>query len=139
MEVVINYWAVLGVAVASMVLGSLWYGPLFGKTWMKLAGVSMSGGKEGQKAMMKSYALMFVSALIMGFVLAHFLKFAGTFMNDVSLSGALMGAAWIWLGFVAPPTVGMVLWEGKPWKYWLIVSGYWLADLLIAAVILTLF
>ena len=30
----INYWAVLVSAIASMAIGSLWYGPLFGKQFM---------------------------------------------------------------------------------------------------------
>ena len=32
----INYIAVVGAAVAAMVIGFLWYGPLFGKQWTKL-------------------------------------------------------------------------------------------------------
>ena len=33
---VINYLAVLGAAAASIVLGFLWYGPLFGNQWAAL-------------------------------------------------------------------------------------------------------
>jgi len=34
----INYLAVLVAAIASMALGFLWYGPLFGNQWKKLMG-----------------------------------------------------------------------------------------------------
>ncbi|MBI3341870.1 DUF1761 domain-containing protein, partial [Candidatus Curtissbacteria bacterium] len=38
MEFQINYMAVVAAAVVNMVLGFLWYGPLFGKPWMKMMG-----------------------------------------------------------------------------------------------------
>lgn len=38
----VNYLAILVAAVLSMVLGFLWYGPLFGKEWTKLMGVTLS-------------------------------------------------------------------------------------------------
>ncbi|MFN3694309.1 MAG: DUF1761 domain-containing protein, partial [Ignavibacterium sp.] len=34
----INYLAVLVCGIISMVIGSLWYGPLFSKLWMKQHG-----------------------------------------------------------------------------------------------------
>lgn len=36
----INYLAVLGAAMASMALGALWYGLLFGNTWVGLSGMT---------------------------------------------------------------------------------------------------
>ena len=35
-QVAVNYLAVLAAAIASMVIGFLWYGPLFGKQYMAL-------------------------------------------------------------------------------------------------------
>ncbi|MDO8488446.1 MAG: DUF1761 family protein [bacterium] len=37
----VNYLAILAAAVLSMVLGFLWFGPLFGQTWMKLMGLAL--------------------------------------------------------------------------------------------------
>ena len=34
----VNLLAVLAAAVATMVLGAIWYGPLFGKSWMSAHG-----------------------------------------------------------------------------------------------------
>lgn len=34
----INYWAVLVSAFCAFFIGWIWYGPLFGKLWMKLNG-----------------------------------------------------------------------------------------------------
>ncbi len=36
----INYGAVLVAAIIEIVLGFLWYGPFFGKMWMKSIGVT---------------------------------------------------------------------------------------------------
>ncbi len=38
MTVVINYWAVIVVAIINTVLGFLWFGPIFGKMWISLMG-----------------------------------------------------------------------------------------------------
>ena len=36
----VKLWAVLVAAVASVMIGSIWYSPpVFGTTWMKLAGI----------------------------------------------------------------------------------------------------
>jgi len=36
----INFLAVFGAAIVSMIIGSVWYGPLLGKTWMKEIGMT---------------------------------------------------------------------------------------------------
>ncbi len=39
--ITINYWAVLAAAVASMIIGSIWYSPLlFAKKWLAAMGWS---------------------------------------------------------------------------------------------------
>ena len=48
MTPVINYGAVVGAAVASMILGSLWYGPLFGKPWMAAMGFTKDAMEIGR-------------------------------------------------------------------------------------------
>src|SRR6185436_11080467 len=101
----INYWAILVCGVASMVLGSLWYGPLFGKAWQKLMGwehVDASKKAEMMKDMQKSYILAFLGALVMAFVLAHSLVFAQSYLKVSDGSAIVQGALWNWLGFIAP-------------------------------------
>ena len=39
MNVIVNLWAVVACAVASMIIGSIWYGPLFGKAFMTATGM----------------------------------------------------------------------------------------------------
>ena len=128
----VNYVAVLGAAVFSMVLGSLWYGPLLGNAWMKEMGYK--SGKTMQDAMKKSmgmtYGLMFVGSLVMAWVLAHAMVFSGMFMKTDGLSTGLMTGFFNWLGFVVPTSLGTVLWDGKSWKLWKINAGYYLLSLL---------
>lgn len=139
MEVDINYLAVLLSTLACVVLGFLWFGPLFGKQWMRLIGVQMPGEitKAMKKSMMRSYAIVALSALAMAFVLAHFLAFASAFMDSEGAYSGATGAIWAWVGFVVPATLGSVLWEDRPWKYWFITAGYWLVALVMSGIILS--
>ena len=137
----VNYFAILACAAAAIIIGFTWYGPLFGKPWMKMTGMDNLPPEvmeKGKKQMPMMAAIQFVGALIMGFVLSHSLVFASTYLGESGVSAGLQTGFWNWLGFVAPVTIGMVLWEGKPWKLWAIVAGNWLVTLLVMGVILAL-
>jgi len=138
MEVEINYLAVLLSTLASVVLGFLWFGPLFGKQWMRLAGIQMPGEitKAMKKSMMRSYALVAITSFVMAAVLAHILFYITEFTDVFGIDTAITTALWAWLGFVVPSTLGSVLWEDRPWKYWFITAGFWLVALVVSAVIL---
>ena len=136
----INYLAVLACGISNMVLGFLWYGPLFGKQWMALMGFSPEKIAEakagGGKGMGKSYAIAFIGALLMAYVLAHSLVFASSYLHIQGISAGLQGGFWTWLGFIAPITTGSVLWDGKPWKLWILTNSYYLLTLLVMGTIL---
>ncbi len=136
MGVVVNYFAVIAAAVSSMIIGYVWFGPLFGKLWMELSGITPPSPEQAKGGMMKSYALMFVGSLVMAYVLAHSLVFASSYMQVTGVSAGLMAGFWSWLGFVAPVTLGGVLWKGEPWKLWFLNNGYYLLILLVMASIL---
>lgn len=132
----INYWAVLVAAVANMVLGSLWYGPLFGKPWKAMMGFTqekMAAAKA--KGMTTSYVIMIVGSLFMSWVMAHGIILANYLMVSGVAAGIKVGIL-NWIGFVAPVTVGAVIWEGKPWKLWYLNSGYYLVGLIMMGIIL---
>lgn len=134
-DISIHPWAVITAAIAQMVLGSIWYGPLFGKLWRHLSGITE---EETQKAkargMAKAYAVATVGALITAYVLAH----AAQYVNAVSIGDAIELGFWIWLGFVAPMMLGIVLWEGKPVKLYAVNAGYQLFALIISSLVLIL-
>ena len=44
----INYLAVVVAAIVNMALGSLWYGPIFGKAWIKMMKFSESDMKAAR-------------------------------------------------------------------------------------------
>ena len=126
--------------VVMMVLGYVWYGPLFGKKWSHLMGWSDDAVREMQSKgnMGKSYGIMAVGALVMAFVLAHSLIFASAYLHESGISAGLQTGFWNWLGFVVPLTLGPVLWEGKSWKLWMLNAGYYLVGLLLMGVLLAL-
>jgi len=123
-----TFLAIVVSAVVGMVVGALWYSPLlFGKTWMKLMGLTKSSmDKAKKKGMGKSYFTMFISLLVMAYALSLFLNVDG-----------LMGAFWIWLGFIATIMFGSVIWEGKPLKLYFINVFHWLAVILVMGTILS--
>ena len=137
MTVEVNYLAVVVAAVVSMVLGYVWYGALFGKQWISMMKFTPEAMAEARaKGMGKTYALMFVGSLVMSYVLWHTIVFAIGFTQT---SGAMTGVStgfWMWLGFIAPVTLGSVLWEGKPWRLWILNIGYYLVTLVATGAIL---
>lgn len=131
----INYLAVLGSAIASMVIGFLWFGPLFGKQWMKYSGMTAKDLKRAkQGGMSKMYMVAFAGTLLMSYVLAHFVDF----MQAKSLMDALQLGFWVWLGFIVTVLLSSVLWEGKPVQLYLLNIVYHLVTISAMSVILTL-
>ena len=86
MQVEVNYFGVLLSAVASMAVGFLWYGQLFGKQWMKLKGYTAEDLKKEQKQMGKYYGMSFVLALLTAFVLSHVMTLSMSFFKTSALS-----------------------------------------------------
>ncbi len=135
----INYLAVLVAAIASMVIGSLWYGPIFGKQWVALSGMpSDKMDKAKAQGMGKAYAIAFVGSLLLSYVLAHAIVFAGSYMHVEGIKLGLTAGFWNWLGFIVPVTLGSVLWEMRPWKLWVINISYHLVTLMLMGIILAL-
>ena len=133
MEIYVNYIVVILSAVAAMIIGSIWYSPLvFGKAWMKLAGVKEPKKDEANKQMLKGMGLGLVTMLVMAYVLARFMDI----MVVVDSNGALEMSLWLWLGFMLPLTLGSFLWEGKDVKLSFLNAAYWLATLEVMALIL---
>ena len=138
-EVPINYLAVLAAAIASMVLGYLWYGPLFGKIWIAASGMTPDKIEAAKaKGMTTSYILMFVGSLVMAYILSHALVFAMSYLGTSGVSAGFTAGFWNWLGFIAPVTLGSVLWEGKSWKLWILNNSYYLVSLLAMGMILAM-
>lgn len=129
----VNILAVLVAAIVSMLIGMLWYGPLFGKMWMKLAQINNRKVSAAKKSgMWRTYIAGFLSALLISFVLANILDYLRIY---TLIDGMLMGFM-IWLGFVATITLGTVLWEDKPLKLYMLNNAYNILSLVIMGAIL---
>ena len=135
----INYWAVLLCAIVGIVIGSLWYGPLFGKQWMRIVGIKKPDEITPaiKRMMIKSYTITAVTTFIMAYVLAHVLYYSTSVSRMTGVDAGVQAALWSWIGFVVPATLGSVLWEDRPWKYWFITAGYYLVTLVVMGVILS--
>ena len=140
-EIYINYPILLLAAAASFVLGFLWHGPLFGKTWVRLSGITEKEIEEarakGFKGMAKPMVLGFLGNILMGYVLYHSLIFASAYLKASGPTAGLMCGFWNWLGFIVPVTLNGVLWEKRSWKLWGFSVTYLLASLLLMGVILS--
>ncbi len=140
MDMAVNYWAVLACGAMGMLMGFVWYGPLFGKQWMALTGMTRADMEAAQKnpsKMYRSYAIAFAGALVMAFVLSRGIAFGNAYLGSSGVPAALISAFWFWAGFVAPVLLGPVLWEKKPLRFWMISAGYYLASMLVMAVIIS--
>jgi uncharacterized protein DUF1761 len=126
----IHFFAILGAAIAKMVLGALWYSPvLFVRPWQRMTGITDEQMKAG---MAKALVVDFIGSLVMAFVLAHVIRYAGA---TTVLEGLAVGF-WCWLGFVAVATVTTVTYERKPFNLFLLSNGYLLIALLAMGAIL---
>jgi len=137
MNVEVNYLAVVLAAVASMVVGFVWYSPaLFAKQWMKLTGNDMKPGNNAEMA--KTYGLTFVLALITAYVLFHISALSMNFFHYSNLTTGLTSAFWVWLGFIMPVQLGDVLFNKQKIQLFGINTGYRLVSLLVMGAVIGL-
>ncbi len=132
----INLWAVLAAAVATMVLGFLWYSPLlFAKPWMRLMGVDPDDKAklaEMQKSAGPSYGLSFVASILSAAVLAKIITIA---TRRSPLYGMEVAFA-VWLGFVTTVQLTNALFSQQRPKLYAINTGYQLVCYLAMGAIL---
>jgi hypothetical protein len=130
MNVPVNYLAVVVAAVANYVIGALWYGVIFRKPWLKMSGLSE------MKVTGLSVVLALVGALLMSYVLQHALFFANAYLKTSGVGGGVMVGFFNWIGFIAPVTVGDVVYNKRPWMLWILNNAYWLISLIVMGIIL---
>lgn len=132
----INYLAVIVASVLAMIVGAIWYGPLFGNKWMEVIGATdldKQKREEMQKGATKLYLIQFLLTVFQVLVLAHLI-------NDTDTVGGLQRALWIWAAFVIPTLAGTAMWNNDSskiaWSRFLIQSGYQLSIFVIFGLIL---
>ncbi len=141
MESIVSFWAVIVAAVVAIVLGMLWYGPLFGKAWLRSVGLDpavVMNDPQKKKGMGRAMFMNAIASIIMAFVMGHAFVFGSAFTGSTGLAAALGAGFWNWLGFVAPVLLGGVLWEKKSWAWWRILAGYYLVSLILMSIVFAL-
>ena len=110
-----NYLAVLVAAIASFVIGWIWYAkPVFGNLYHKL------GGSMGSK---KGMGSKIVSQLIVSLVTAYVLAMFTGLLSATTFSAGIVVGFWAWLGFAGATTMGNVIWGKQSFKLWLLSNG----------------
>ncbi len=134
--ITINYWAVLVCGILSMILGSIWYGPLFGRKWAEIVGANfddLKAREEMQKKAMPLYLVQFLLTLFQVWVLAYDIAL----LKNVS---GLQNAIWLWAGFVMPTIAGSAMWNNDSakisWARFSIQAGYQLILFIIFGLVL---
>jgi Protein of unknown function (DUF1761) len=127
--------AILICGIFSLVLGFIWYGPLFGKAWAGYTGWTEEKVKSlPAKRMALTYTLTLLAALVTAFVLDVLAWATGTStVGDGFGLGLLTGVGFSGMAFATTH-----LFEHKPTGLWLIVAGYQLVYQIAAALIVTL-
>jgi len=131
MQVHVNFLAVAAAAVASYIIAAIWYGAVFSKVWVRLTGIT------DMKPAPLNIVLVLISSFVMAYVLDHSIIFGDAYLKTAGVSGGLMGAFFLWLGFVATVTLCTKLYEKKPWGLWLLDNAFWLISLMVMATILS--
>jgi len=120
----VNVWAVLVCAIATMVLGFLWYSPmLFAKPWTILMGYDPNDKQkmeEMRKSAGPSYLMSFIASLLSAFVLGKLIQVSGT---TNAIDGLKIGLV-VWLGFVTTVQLTNALFSRQPNKLYMINTGY---------------
>lgn len=111
-----NWVAIVVATVAAMIIGFLWYGPVFGKSWMALTGRGMGTGESPGPL----YALTALAAFIEAIALNWFINETGW---TTGAGGALIGL-YASLGFTATAFFSQTLFAGRPPRLLAIDAGY---------------
>ncbi len=112
----INWLSVVVAAIASFMIGGIWYGPLFGRAWMAEFGFTEQSLEQRNIAMVFGTSLLL--ALIAATILEMFIGVEATLISGTA-AGFFAGFGW-----VATLLGILYLFEMRSLKAWLINAGY---------------
>jgi len=117
----INWLSVVLAAISAFLIGGIWYGPLFGKSWMTEFGVSEADIKN--RSIPKTFGLSLLLAFVASLVLELFLGKEAD-LSYGAIAGFLAGFGW-----VATMLGILYLFEMKSLKAYIINAGYCIISL----------
>jgi len=112
----IHWLAVAVAAITGFPLGALWYGPLFGGTWMAATGITAERAQQANKA--RIYGITLLLNLVIATSLAMFIG-AQSALLDGLFAGFMAGFT-----YVAAALGITYLFELRSLKLWAINAGY---------------
>ena len=124
----INWLSVLAAAVSSFLVGGIWYGPLFGKSWMAAFGISE--GELESRNTPKTFGGALALAI---FATINLEMFIG---SEADLLFGLMAGFLAGIGWVATFLGILYLFEMRSMKAFLINAGYCTVSLTLMGTIL---
>jgi len=144
----INFLALLGAALSTLVVGFVWYNPkVFGTIWMNETGMTEEKAKGANMAMIFGMAIVyaFFIAFILQVITIHQFGALGMVGGDPTLAKPSYAAFMADYGdnfrtykhgafhgffsglFFALPVIGTnALFERRSWKYTLVTGGFWI-------------
>ena len=124
-----EHWLPFVIAVLlPMIVGSLWYGPLFGKIWMGMIDLTEEKIKETLNPA-KSYGGSFIGSILTTYVFSLLI----THMDMGTLWGGLTVGFAAWVGFSLPMGWQSVAWEDKGYGLFVLNQAYNLIVFLLMA------
>ena len=129
----VNWLAVLVATLIPMAVGFLWYGPLFGKQWLKLMEKTEDEVKENFSPF-KAYGMSTIMAFFMSFVTANMINL----LDDPGIVGAILLAVLLWQGYMAPLGYQSVAFEGKKASLFTMSMMYNLVTLTLMSIVFVL-
>lgn len=122
-------WAILAGVATNMILGMLWYGPLFGKAWLRGMGWADRSDEE-LEAMKKSAGPGYMVSMLTSAVAVLLLWFLFDWATDAPesyapwLKGLVLGFTG-WAAFYVPGSLTAIFFQEQKFSVWAIGAGYW--------------
>jgi len=126
----INYLAVIVAALSSFIVGWIWYGPLFGKSWMRLHGFTEKDLKEGSLSMPVIMIVNYIATALAALAIAMFIG------PEANAGFGIFAGLMIAVFWIGTSRLNDVLYERKPWGLFFINVGYTLIIYVIMGAIL---
>jgi hypothetical protein len=112
----VNWLAVFVAPLLGFVIGGLWYGPLFGKAWMRASGVTEEQTRAGNPAI--KFGGVYLLNLVASVSLTMFIGPNGTWSSGL-MAGSLTG-----LTFISMALGVIYIFESRPIRLFLINASY---------------
>ncbi|MBI3636698.1 MAG: DUF1761 domain-containing protein [Candidatus Rokubacteria bacterium] len=135
-----SWAAIVGAVVASFFFGWLWYGPLFGHTWARLAGIAMDT-KPDAASMTRSMGLTLLGTVLTAYVLFYASEVWHPSVWKIGTDApawryGFFNGFFTWVGFYVPMLLGRIAWQNASGQLFGLDAAYHLVNLQLMAMIL---